>query len=82
LRAAIIVIIIAVVLIIPAQMIFPFPFGLVATLFLLILGIVGVIVARRNHNRREKFAQEHLKYQSEKDEPEESKKDDKSWDGI
>jgi len=68
------VIVVAVVLFIPAQMFLPFPYGLGSALFLLILGIVGVIVSRRNHNRREKFAQEHLKYQSEKDEPEESKK--------
>ena len=45
-------------------------------------GIVGAIVSRRNHNRREKFAEENLKYQHEKDEPEDYKKDDKSWDGV
>ena len=75
-------IIVAVVLIIPVQMILPFPYGLGAVFFLIILGIVGAIVAVKNHNRREKFAEEHLEYQSEKDKPEENKKDEKSWDGI
>jgi len=76
------VIVIAVVLIIPLQMILPFPFGLGTVFFLLILGIVGVIVAKRNHKRREKVAEESLNYQFGEDEPVEEKKDDKSWDGI
>jgi len=76
------VIIVAVVLIIPVQMILPFPYGIGLVFFLLILGIVGVIVSKRNYNRREKFAAEDLKYQYEEDEPKEHKKDDKSWDGI
>jgi len=82
LRAAIIVIVIAVLLIIPVQMILPFPFGLGVAFLLIILGIVGAIVSVKNHNRREKFAEEDLRYQHEEDEPEDHKKDDKSWDGI
>lgn len=84
-KAAIIVIVIAVVLIIPVQMILPFPFGLGMVFLLLILGIVGVIVAIRNHKKREKVAEESLKYQFGEDEPEKEvkeQKDDKSWDGI
>ncbi len=78
----IIVIIVVVLLLIPAQMIFPFPYGLGIIFFIIILGIVGIIVAKRNYKKREKFAEEDLKYQHEQDEPEEHKKDDKSWDGI
>ena len=81
-KAAIIVIVLAVVLIIPVQMILPFPYGLGVVFFLIIFGIVGVIVAKRNHKTREKVAEESLKYQFGEDEPEEEKKDDKSWDGI
>ena len=75
-------IIVAVVLLIPAQMLLPFPYGIGLFFLLIIIGIVGAIVSVKNHNRREKFAAENLKYQNEKDEPEEHKKDDKSWDGI
>lgn len=78
----IIVIIVVVLLIIPAQLIFPFPYGLGAVFFIIILGIVGIIVSKRNYKRREQFAEEDLKYQHEKDEPEEHKKDDKSWNEI
>jgi len=83
-KAAIIVIVIAVVLIIPLQMLLPFPYGFVVALFLIILGIVGAIAARREHRRREKVAEESLKYQFGEYEREEvkEKKDDKSWDGI
>ena len=81
-RSAIIVIVIAVVLIIPLQMILPFPFGIGMVFLLIILGIVGVIVSKRNHKRREKVAEESLKYQYDEGEPEEEKKDDRSWDGI
>ena len=75
-------IIIAVLLIIPIQFFIPFPYGLGAVLFLLILGIVSVIVSRRNHQRREKFAEENVKYEYGEDKPKENKKDEKSWDGI
>ena len=78
-NAGVILIIVAVVLIIPLQMILPFPYGLGAVLLLIILGVVGFVKSR---NSREKFAEESLKYQNDEDEPEEPKKDEKSWDGI
>jgi len=85
-RTAIIVIIIAVVLIIPLQMILPFPFGIGTVFLLLILGIAGVIVSKRNHRKEEEFAVKSLKYQNAEYEEEkeelEPKKDEKSWDGI
>ena len=77
-RTAIIVIIIAVVLIIPLQMILPFPFGIGTVFLLLILGIAGVIVSRRNFKKEEKFAAESLKYHYDevKEELDEPKKDE------
>ena len=80
--AAIIVIIVSVLLIIPAQMFFPFPWGLGAAFFLLIFAIVMTIKSVRDHNKREKFAEKDLKYQLDEGEPEKEKKNDKSWDGI
>ncbi len=53
----IILIIVAVVLFLPAQMILPFPFGLGAALLLLILGIVGIIVSVKSHKKGEKHAE-------------------------
>ena len=78
-NVGIILIIVAVVLVIPAQMILPFPYGLGAVFLLIILGVIGIVKSR---NRREKFAEESLRYQNEEEEPEEPKKDEKSWDGI
>ena len=78
-NGGIILLIVAVVLIIPVQLILPFPFGLGAILLLIILGIIGVVKSR---NKREKFAEETVKYEEEKDENEMPKKDEKSWDGI
>jgi len=82
-NVGIILIIIAVVLMIPVQMILPFPYGLGFAFLLVILVIVGIVVSVKSHyKRREKFAEESLRYQADEDEPEEPKKDDKSWDGI
>jgi len=78
-NVGIIIIIIAAVIFLPLQMLLPFPFGLFAGLFIVIFGIVGAIVAARKFKRREKFAEESLKYQAEEEEP---KKNEKSWDGI
>jgi len=76
------VIIIAVVLIIPAQMILPFPYGIGLFFLLIIIGIASAIGSRRKHERREKFAEDTVKYEYGEKKPEESKKDEKSWDGI
>ena len=81
-NTGIIVIIIAVLLIIPIQMILPFPYGLGMSIFLIILGIVLAKRSRSDHKRREKFAEDNLKYSDSKDEPKESKKDDMEWEGI
>ena len=66
-------------LILPVQMILPFPYGLGAIVLLIILSVIGFVKSR---NRREKYAEEVVTYETEEDEPEEPKKDDKSWDGI
>jgi len=78
-NGGIILIIVAVVLIIPVQLILPFPYGLGMVLLLIIVGVIGFVKSR---NKREKFAEESLRYQNEEDEPEDPKKDEKSWDGI
>lgn len=81
-RTGIIVIIVAVLLIIPLQMILPFPYGLGSALFLIILGIVMAKRSSSDHKKREKFAEENLKYHYDKDESEDTKKDERKWEGI
>lgn len=78
-NGGIILIIIAVVLAIPAQMVLPFPYGLGAVLLLVIVGIIGFVKSR---NSRERYAEEVVTYETEEDEDEEPKKDKESWDGI
>lgn len=80
-KTGIIVIIVAVLLIIPLQMILPFPYGLGSALFLIILGIVMAKRSGNDHKKQEKFAEENLKYHYEKEESEETR-DERKWEGI
>ena len=74
-------IIIAVFLLIPIQMILPFPYGLVVSIFLIILIIVLIIKYVKNRNRRTIFTDKNLKHHYTKDESDENKNDGKFWDG-
>lgn len=90
-RTAVIILIIGVVLIIPIQMILPFPYGLGTSLFIIIFAIVAAISSKRKHNREEAYAAKSLKYQNEDDDtsPGSDTKDitnkeskDDEWEGI
>ena len=81
-NTGIIVIIIAVLSIIPLTVFLPFLYVLGVSLFLIILGIILAKRSRSDHKRREKFAEDNLKYYDNKDKTTEVKKDDMEWEGI